>query len=190
MAEVWYTADLHLSHRKLAELRGFDSVEEHDAAVFDNWAATVGKDDSVWVLGDLTLGHPAWVQPMLSKLPGRKHLILGNHDRGHPVFRNSHNQLGHYTAFHSVQLAARRRIGDTSVLLSHLPYSGDHTAEDRHPQWRLPDCGEWLLHGHTHSPDKYTGGKQIHVGLDAWGLKPASTDQVRRLMVACEEIRA
>ncbi|MDR7166651.1 hypothetical protein J2W56_000369 [Nocardia kruczakiae] len=33
---------------------------------------------------------------------------------------------------------------------------GDHTAESRFEQWRLPatgdNAGRWLLHGHTHNP--------------------------------------
>ena len=72
----------------------------------------------------------------------------------HPMYRDSHKRMAMYfPTFASVQLHARKSIGGTRVLLSHFPYQGggDHTAEDRFNQWRLPDLGVPLIHGHTHS---------------------------------------
>lgn len=55
------------------------------------------------------------------------------------------------------------------VVLSHFPYTGDHTAEDRLDAWRLKDAGLWLLHGHTHDRAQRVHGLQIHVGIEACG---------------------
>ena len=44
----------------------------------------------------------------------------------------------------------------------------DHTDPPRYMQWRLPDMGHFLLHGHTHSTEKRTSAREIHVGWDAW----------------------
>ncbi|MFJ1457490.1 metallophosphoesterase [Nocardia wallacei] len=184
MSEVWFTADLHVGHRLLAELRGFGSVPEHDAALAAHWDRLIGADDPVWVLGDISVGGKQaqlaaldWV----SRRPGRKHLITGNHDGCHPMRSEAHRWQRIYldTAFDSVQQSAIRKVGGTRILLSHFPFQGsgdgDHSPESRFEEWRLPatgdNAGRWLLHGHTHSRDRVRG-RQIHVGLDAHGLKP------------------
>lgn len=44
---VFYWSDLHLGHNKVAELRGFSTTEDHDAAIIDAWADTVTTRDTV-----------------------------------------------------------------------------------------------------------------------------------------------
>lgn len=70
----------------------------------------------------------------------------------------------------------RRRIADQVVLLSHFPYGNRDRGAPRYLQYRLPDLGEWLLHGHTHSNERQLG-KEIHVGWDAWG-RLVSEDEI------------
>jgi len=190
MGRVWFTSDLHLKHAKVAELRGFNSTEEHDQAIVDNWRSVVNPkaDDQVWVLGDIAASAPGYALDVIHSLPGTKHLILGNHDAAHPMHRNAHHKLRQYLwAFESVAMAARRRIEGEEVLLSHFPYRRDRH-EARHSQWRLRDEGLPLLHGHTHGEERLTlegstvdnpfgwllGGKptvEFHVGLDAWDMQ-------------------
>ncbi|WP_051265718.1 metallophosphoesterase family protein [Nakamurella lactea] len=50
-------------------------------------------------------------------------------------------------------------------------------------EYRLRDEGNWLLHGHTHSSEKVTSSREIHVGLDAWDLGPVEVGAVAKLMV-------
>lgn len=225
---IFYTSDLHIGHEKVARIRGEDLaldpddvdmfITVHDGILAENWDAVVDDEDIVYVLGDISsgssrgqLGALTW----LKSRPGTKHLILGNHDGPHPMYRDSHKWMPIYLqeAFTTVQLAARRRIalaeGHTSVLLSHFPYSGDHSVNDRHTQWRLRDEGMTLLHGHVHSRDKLSSSRylaslgpfteagihyvsvtprpannQIHVGVDAWGLAPVSHEEIRQLVIA------
>jgi calcineurin-like phosphoesterase family protein len=176
MSRVLFTSDLHIGHAKVAGIRLFDSVEEHDAAIAERWREVVRKDDTVWVLGDIAMSSPAKALALLATLPGRKHLVWGNHDQGHPMNRSAPNAQRRYLdVFASVQMAARVKVHGIPVLLSHFPYVGegdDHTDTPRHTQWRLPDEGQILLHGHTHMVDQRRHGKQLHVGLDAWGLAP------------------
>lgn len=60
----------------------------------------------------------------------------------------------------------------------------------RQPQFRLPDLGEWLIHGHTHSKERLDGPRSVHVGLDAWGLRPVSEGEIAALIREAEEKRA
>lgn len=206
---VWFTSDLHLGHLKVAEDRAMREaitapwadvvpgelqrfvVAWHDRALAFEWDSVVGPKDQVWILGDISSGsslaqHRAldW----LAQRPGFKHLIPGNHDGCHPMHRDAHKwqQIYQPSPFLSVQAFARRRIAGKNVLLSHFPYVGDHTEEDRATQYRLRDEGEWLLHGHTHAEHAQDGRHphQINVGVDAWDMRPVHLDSLAHLIEA------
>jgi calcineurin-like phosphoesterase family protein len=180
---VWFTSDLHLGHRLVANLRGFESAADHDAAIVNAWDRMVRKDDDVWVLGDLCASAPHHALDLLASMQGRKHLVSGNHDRCHPMHRDAHNwQRRYLEVFASVQPFARRKVGGQDVLLSHFPYERDRE-EPRYMQYRLRDHGGWLLHGHLHTEDRGVG-REIHVGVDAWGLAPVRLEDVTALMEA------
>lgn len=164
----------------VARLRGFETATEHDRALFRNFKKQVGEYDTVYWLGDIAFN--GWKERMVmirSRMPFvEHHLILGNHDRAHPI-----NSRGHvytkefFSVFDSVSLFGRISYGGAGALLSHFPYTGDH-GPDRYNQYRLRDEGKPIFHGHTHSDQKLSlstnGTLQVHVGLDAWELKPVS----------------
>lgn len=186
MSRHLFTSDLHLGHEKVAHLRGFATVQKHDETVLANLAAAVRPEDVLWVLGDV-VGQDDAVERAVEALravPGRKRLILGNHDPAHPMHRGAFRWQGVYRrAFEWVESVARTRIGGQDVLLSHFPYERDR-GEPRFLQWRVVDFGLPLIHGHLHTRDRGTstvrlvGGRlevvhrEVHVGLDAWDLKP------------------
>ena len=181
MSETWLTSDTHLGHDFVARLRGFEGHAEHDAELARRWDKRVRDGDEVWVLGDVAMNgwrdRIAW----FADRPGVKHLVLGNHDRAHPMHRNAHSHLPAYlTAFTTVQTAAMLRHG---LLASHFPYDGEGgtrepDAKDRATQWRLRDEGAPLVHGHVHDSTRYRysnrGSLMLHAGLDAWGLAPVT----------------
>lgn len=174
MPNVWFTSDLHLGHRLVAEVRGFDSTDDHDDILARRWDRRVQESDVVWVLGDVAMGGWRDRLPWLAQRPGVKHLVLGNHDRAHPLNSRSHDYIRVFMqVFETVQTSARINLDGLTVLASHFPYAGDR-GEDRFTQWRLRDEGKPLIHGHLHTRDIVThsskGTRQVHVGLDAWGF--------------------
>lgn len=176
MSTIYYTADLHIGHRFVSDLRGFGATVDHDAAMIETWWSTILPDDIVYVLGDVALGRLDDALSTMAALPGRKRLIMGNHDRCHPMFRDAPKWHAKYAAvFEYISPFARRRIEGQSALMSHFPYHGDR-GEPRYMQYRLPDMGEYLLHGHTHSPKRGTG-REIHVGWDAWS-RPVAEHEI------------
>ncbi|MBY3433789.1 hypothetical protein HFN89_06455 [Rhizobium laguerreae] len=81
----FYIADTHLLHARLLTMqpRVFGSIEEHDEKIISNWNSVVDDKDIVYHLGDFAfqLGVQAdRVRWYFSRLKGRKHLIIGNHD--------------------------------------------------------------------------------------------------------------
>lgn len=200
--QTFYTSDLHLGHTKVAELRGFEDFNQHDGALIERWHDTVRPEDTVSVLGDVTgsssTGKIDYALAILAQLPGRKHLIAGNHDAVHPQHRRTFTAfMPRYLAvFDTVAPFARRRIGGHEVILQHYPYAsygeGPHRGgaeASRDNQWRLPDLGLPILHGHTHQPerehveyDRSLVSRGIHVGMDAWDLAPAPQDAIIRIL--------
>lgn len=185
MSSTWFTSDLHLGHRLVAGLRGFgEDTDAHDEVIIRNWQNMVHENDTVWVLGDLTVNASKedYALNVIRSLPGTKHFITGNHDRVSPIHRHSWKHMEKFlTAFTSVQAYAKMRMEGETVLLSHFPYSGSgiERHDDKYDQWMLPDLGKWLIHGHTHVQERYNG-RQIHVGLDAWDLSPVSLKAISK----------
>lgn len=79
MSKVYIISDLHFGHKNLAVHRGFKDAEEQDNLIIKNWNSVVGKNDTVWVLGDIGMESCAFY-PLLDILNGKKKVLLGNHD--------------------------------------------------------------------------------------------------------------
>lgn len=187
VTRMWFTADTHFGHNKIAQMRGFAGALAHDEEIIRRWNATVAPGDQVVHLGDVALCSPSVFWPLVDRLQGEIHLITGNHDKPWPGNRDAHRRqrewMGHFA---SVQAYARRSLYGRYVLLSHLPYSGDSTEAERYEEYRLPDCGTPLLCGHVHSAWQVhrtvNGTLQVNVGLDVWDLAPVSVDTVAALL--------
>ena len=64
----------------MAIKRGFKDEIEHDNHIIDNWNNVVSKNDTVWILGDITMEKSSPYH-LLGKLKGFKKVVLGNHDQ-------------------------------------------------------------------------------------------------------------
>lgn len=186
MSNVLYTSDIHIGHKKVSEIRGFSTTEEHDAWLADLWDSTVCMRDTVYILGDISINGGQHALDWIAERPGAKILVAGNHDPVHPGMRTAVGKLAHWNQyFHAIVPFSRRRLEGMNFLLSHFPYLGtgaERPGEDevRFEQYRLPDLGLPLLHGHTHIEERFhvsdAGTPQMHVGIDAWkSLVPEKT---------------
>jgi calcineurin-like phosphoesterase family protein len=75
----WVISDTHFSHANIARYCGRPA--DHEKQMIDNWRQLVKPRDLVLHLGDLALGRPAQMEEIALKLPGRKVIIRGNHDK-------------------------------------------------------------------------------------------------------------
>lgn len=183
VGSTWLVSDTHFDHAFVSKLRGFDSKDEHDRAIIKNWNNVVNPEDTVWHLGDVGMGSLKRFSDQVSELNGTINLVLGNHDEVSSIHRGAHkHQREWMQSFNSIQQFARIKTSVGNVLLSHYPYSGDHTQDDRFDQYRLRELDLPIVHGHTHS-DNRGGGMQVCVCLEAWNLTPARVDQVEKLLV-------
>ena len=183
----FFTADLHLGHANIIGFcdRPFESVEEMNDALLANWAETVGEDDDIWVLGDVALGRIAETLPPIASLPGRKHLVPGNHDRcwpGHRRPRPEDEQMYTDVGFEIHPESVQLQLEEVQVVACHFPVAGDSQIEDRFGDHRPVVPKEaWLLHGHVHESWKINK-RQVNVGVDVWDFRPVSQETLLDLM--------
>lgn len=182
MSTLWVTSDSHFGHAKrMPQERCFDSIKEHDETIIQRWNNAVRKDDIVIHFGDVGVGSDEYTLECVSRLNGVRHLITGNHDSPWPGHQQAHrHQATWMRYFESVQAYGTRKVGKKRIMMAHLPYTGDHTAIPRYPEFRLPDTGALLLHGHVHDKWKVQDN-QINVGMDVWGLRPVMFDEIVEL---------
>lgn len=82
MGNIFITSDLHFCHAQpfLYEPRGFENVDQMNAAIIKRWNSLVESCDEVYVLGDLMLNNTEEGLEYFKLLNGFKHIIIGNHD--------------------------------------------------------------------------------------------------------------
>jgi calcineurin-like phosphoesterase family protein len=183
----WVWSDTHFGHANVIKYseRPFASADEMDAALIAGHNAVVGPSQTVLWVGDVSFHGLDRTREILAALHGRKILVRGNHDRSAAQMA----RLG----FDLVADALTLNLDGRLVRVSHLPYrgmdsrevatrsEGDSRREKGLPVWERRGADEWLLHGHTHSRVKRSG-QAIHVGVDAWGYRPASVAWIAEMM--------
>ena len=184
----YFTSDTHFGHANIIKYcnRPFKDVSHMNEVLIANWNAVVGEDDVVYHLGDVALGPWTEWDGILTRLNGRKVLVVGNHDR---IFEGESEKQRDRFAEHYAKWFdeihhgyAITNVGDHFPIMSHFPYEADHTNDARYMEFRPKDEGNVLIHGHTHENNIVSrsakGTLQIHVGADAWEYTPVSEDQI------------
>lgn len=152
----WYTADPHFGHENIITYcnRPFRDADEMDAAILANYADCVAPDDDFWIIGDFGFGgipRAAFLRSVFDRLPGRKHLIVGNHD--------GKATLG--LPWASVSQLTEFKDGGQRVVLCHYPMI----------TWNGARYGAIQIFGHVH--DNWLGTRNsVNAGVDVWDFKP------------------
>jgi len=171
MAEVFFIADLHFSHRGIVRfadpesgvsLRPWDTTESMDQDLVERWNRVVGARDKVFVLGDFVINRRAL--PVAAQLAGLKTLVCGNHD----TFRTEE-----YARYFKDQKGA---VDYKGWILTHVPV---------HPS----QLSRWSanVHGHLHAR-KVGDPRYLCVSAEQTDYAPITYEEVaRRLRQQAEE---
>ena len=171
---IYVTTDLHIGHDRsfLLNPRGYNTIEEHAAALIANWNSVVTPDDEVYILGDCVLNDDDYGVEVIKQLNGKKYLAIGNHDTDNRIKRYRDENL-----FEDIQFAYRLRYGRMQLYLSHYPTMVGNPG-DPFPTYNIS--------GHTHSQDRWENWDKCiyNASLDAHNMTLVSLEQIR------EDIRA
>jgi calcineurin-like phosphoesterase family protein len=186
----FFTSDYHIGHNNIIAYsqRPFQNTEEMTREIIARHNAVVGPDDIVYNVGDFALNEKL-VQEVLGQLNGTQHLIAGNHDSCHS-HRTKHKKSAlKYLSygFASVQEQIELQIGNHEVLVTHMPFLRPDDKDQRYPQFRPTNTGQFLICGHVHEKWK-VNGRQINVGVDQWDFTPVSETELSDLMADIIEL--
>lgn len=136
-----FTSDLHFGHNKILSSRiQFKDIVEHDNVLIEKWNLKVKKTDEVYILGDLSFRSPHHISYYLSQMNGRKHLIVGNHDK---YWMRHVEDMNIY--FESVDYLKTIKYQKKQITLCHYPmleWPGSRYVEGE---------SSYLIHGHIHN---------------------------------------
>ena len=138
MSETFFIADMHIGHKNALALdnRPWTDINEHDQALASNWKSCVGKEDHIYVLGDVYFGNATAAAQYYSELPGHKHLIIGNHDKKLARKDEFREQWESIESYAELRIPKKNRL-----ILSHYPILAFH----RHYS------GAYHFYGHVHN---------------------------------------
>ena len=119
--DLWVISDTHLNHRNMLNFRdhvtgnlirsGFDSIEEMNEYIIEQWNSLVKPGDKVIHCGDVFMGPKEEFVPMWKRLHGSKQLILGNHDDA--KFFAKHELV--------TKILVWKPMHEHGIMLSHVP---------------------------------------------------------------------
>lgn len=170
----YYIADEHFGHANIIHHshRPFSSVEEMDKTLIDNWNSVVTDDDDVWIVGDLMYktDNP---KKYLEALKGKKHLIVGNHDK---YIKNP----GYRKYFVSIDDYKRIQDGKYQVVLFHYPIAEWDGYYNKHV-----DVIHLFGHIHNNENEACKTMKErrncYNVGSDLLGFTPRTLEQIIKI---------
>lgn len=175
--DVWFASDHHFSHRNLVEKftkadgspartfipdgeteeRGFHSVEEMDEVLIERHNRAVGQFDKVYFLGDVSMDQKRYMS-IMSRLNGKKRLILGNHDK---------LPMECYTKFFEKVMESWQPV--RNVVFTHRPILlGNH---DHHGKLT------YNVHGHVHNHD-VPDSRYLNICAEKTKYAPVHWDQI------------
>lgn len=167
---IYFTSDLHFRHDRVIKHanRPFRDAEEMDRVLLNNWNNTVGRDDEVYMLGDLTMKGSEVANSILTKLNGGIHIIRGNHDK----FLDQRD----FKKYNVVEVTHYKELvyNNTRFVLFHYPIE----------EWNHYFRHSIHLHGHQHNHADYNlnnrdkGLLKYDVGVDANNFRPVSIDDI------------
>ncbi len=87
MIRTFIISDTHIDHKNIIpyENRPFLNLDQMKKEIIKNWNSIVTNEDKVFHLGDVCFGNKEVAKDFVSKLNGKKYLIMGNHDKSHSV---------------------------------------------------------------------------------------------------------
>lgn len=151
---VWLSADLHLGHQRVIDYcrRPFSDAPSMDGALVRQ-LRKVSADEWLILVGDLAMGNHLLSLPLLRQIPGRKVLVLGNHDitrAGTCHYVAATNEAGSPLFEAVVPFLFWAGHGGQQVMVTHYPLQMPDPAVPSVADDSTPALPLLNYHGHLH----------------------------------------
>lgn len=160
----WFISDTHFFHANIITFTGADgkltrpfaSLEAMHETMVKNWNSVVKHEDNVYHLGDVSFRYGKEFNELMSRLNGRKRLILGNHDRikGTDLMK----------WFEKVDLW--KGFKEHNFTASHIPLMLQSLRD-----------GAYNVHGHVHQ-NSLKNPNYINVSVEVRNYTPVHIDEI------------
>jgi calcineurin-like phosphoesterase family protein len=173
MSNIFIVSDTHFGQESILRFLTptgermrpmWETADEMDEALVENWNKVVRPQDKVYHLGDVSMKrHKIEV---VGRCNGHKRLVRGNHD----IF-----PMKYYLPFFD-EIYGTRVFDD--MILSHFPIVLD-SIKDR---WTC-------VHGHVHNNVRpgHLGPKYLNVSIEVTEWRPLAIEEVRQRIRAARE---
>ena len=173
--KIFLTSDFHFQHNKefIYKPRGFNSVEEMNEILIENYNKIIPTNAEVYILGDCVLGGANKLESgaeLIKRLHGNLHIVRGNHD--------SDKRVEMYKALPNVveiQNSIYLKYNGYHFYLSHFPSMTSNYDDNKGLKHRTLN-----LCGHSHTKDRWlhwaTGS--YHCEVDAHNNNPILLDDI------------
>jgi calcineurin-like phosphoesterase family protein len=168
--EKWFISDTHFFHDNILKfiddkghkIRGdtWANVEDMNETILKNWNSVVKENDYVYHLGDVTFKYDGSFNNLMSRLNGKKRLIIGNHDKvWNPCLQKWFEKAELWKGFSDDEAGI-------AFTASHFPL----------PQYGLRN-GKYNAHGHIHQ-NPSTEAHQLNLSVEVINYTPVHIDKI------------
>lgn len=169
MGNTYFISDIHAYHGNVLRFDGrpFGSIEEHNNEIAKRWNEKVCGNDDVWILGDISFAGKEKTVEFYSKLNGKKHLCIGNHDKKllkHKEVRDLFVEVADYK-----ELSFDYGV---NIVLSHYPI----------PCFKNHYYGWLHFYGHVHNSFEWEMMESIRNEMESKKFKPCHMFNVGCMM--------
>lgn len=168
MSNIWVISDTHFNHSNILKFKDkddkyfrgdlFKDINHMNETIINNWNSVIKPQDKVYHLGDVYFGNQQEAEKILSRLNGKKRLIVGNHD----TIYGKGNVLQKY--FQKIYMW--RLFKEFDMCLTHVPINEDNFRKVN-----------WNVHGHVHQNDS-PKGPYINVCVEKTNYAPVHIEEV------------
>ncbi len=180
---LYFTSDFHLYHENILRLSPRVRFKGFEVVILRN-LCSLSEEDTLYVLGDFTWhlrDHKGYLE-LWRRLPFRKILVPGNHDRNPEKLKEYFDEV--LELYHVLETPYGR------ILLSHYPAHDPLTG--RYPEIQelirevyFKEGCDILLHGHVHWNEEgircgcsLYGVKCFNVNVEWNGYRPVALGEV------------
>ena len=178
MKNIYMIGDTHFYHDNIRRHcnRPWNTVEDMNDALIQNWNSVVKQGDTVYHLGDWCMApkqengvdRMKVYRKLKAKLSGKHILIKGNHDE------MSQEVYNYFTETHTF---LERKINGYNFTFCHYPLLSWNRSFHNQKNDDIKRCSI-MIHGHCHNRLVRDNPFRIDVGCDGWNYTPIHFDDI------------